>query len=185
MLQQILNMDKNITVWFYHGAPRIFFFDWISQLLNHPTVPFFLWLFIIIVLHRKKKITYILLPLFNLLLAGGIANYILKNVFMRIRPCVQYIVLHFSCPTDFSFPSGHATTSFAAAITLSILDPKRKALYYFIALFISFSRIYLGVHYLLDIMGGAIFAGIISLLSTKLIRCNMSHNTKGLPDHES
>jgi len=185
MLQYIFDTDKNITVWLYHYIPRTFFFDWISRLLNHPTIPFFLWLFIIIIIHRKKRITYILLPLFNLLLAGGIANYILKNIFIRIRPCSQYIVSRFPCPTDFSFPSGHATTSFAAAITLAMLDPKRKVLYYFIALIISFSRIYLGVHYIFDIIGGAFFAGIISLLSTKLIHRNMSYNKKSLPDHES
>jgi len=175
---QILNIDKNITLSIYHFIPRFFLFDWTSRLLDITSIPFFLWVIILIIFHyRKKSIYFILLPLFNLLIAGGIANYILKNIFERIRPCIQDIVISLSCPSDFSFPSGHAATSFAAATTIALLDPKRKILYYSIALIISLSRIYLGVHYLFDIIGGIILGISISILSMKILRINKSYKT--------
>lgn len=185
MFQQILTIDKDITIWIYHSVPRFFLFDWISQLVNIILVPIIIWTIILVIFHYQKRRYFILLPLFNLIVTGGITNYILKNVFMRIRPCIQDIVLNFLCPTDFSFPSSHAATSFAAATAISLLDPKRRILYYSVALFISLSRIYLGVHYLFDVIGGIVLGVTISLLSMKLIHHKRSHNMKNKPDHES
>jgi len=178
MFQQILTIDKNITILIYQYIPRFLLFDWISQLLNIVSVPFFLWaIILIIVYNRKKPLYFIWLPLFNLLVAGGIANYILKNIFERLRPCIYDIVINFSCPTDFSFPSGHAATSFATATTIALLDPKRKYLYYSIALIISISRVYLGVHYFFDVIGGIVSGTIISILSIKILHYIKAYKT--------
>lgn len=178
MFQDILTTDRQITLWIYHYFPRFFLFDLISQLINTTLVPIIIWTIILVIFHYRKKRYFIILPLFNLLIAGGIANYILKNLLLRIRPCMQDIVLNFPCPTDFSFPSSHAATSFAAATAISLLDPKRRTLYYSIALIVSLSRIYLGVHYILDVMGGIILGVTISMLLLKLTYYKISHNTK-------
>jgi undecaprenyl-diphosphatase len=59
-------------------------------------------------------------------------------------------------PTDASFPSGHAATSFAAATVLSFAWPRWAPAFFLLALAIGFSRVYVGVHYPLDIVGGAL-----------------------------
>src|SRR5439155_25519499 len=59
-------------------------------------------------------------------------------------------------PHDHSFPSGHAATSFAAATIRTALRPRGGPLWFLLALAIGFSRIYVVVHYPLDIIGRAI-----------------------------
>ena len=64
-------------------------------------------------------------------------------------------------PLSYSFPSGHAASSFAAAPTISRLWPGGRAVVWVLAILVSVSRIYVGVHYPLDVIGGAIL-GIVS-----------------------
>lgn len=179
MFQQILTIDRNISLWIYLLLPRFILLDWFSQILNVSFMPFLIWVIILTVFYyQKRQFFFIMLPLFNLIVSGGISNYILKNIFTRFRPCIQHIVINFSCPTDFSFPSGHAATMFAAATSIAILDPKKAVFYYSIALLISLSRIYLGVHYLLDVLSGAIIGILISLLLTKILNRKLSYKKK-------
>lgn len=70
-------------------------------------------------------------------------------------------------PTDHSFPSGHSATSFAAALVLARAVPQRAWLFYLLAAAIGFSRIYVGVHYPIDVLGGAVLG---LLVATALLR---------------
>jgi undecaprenyl-diphosphatase len=70
-------------------------------------------------------------------------------------------------PTDYSFPSGHTATSFAAALILARAVPSRAPLFFVLAAAIGFSRIYVGVHYPLDVLGGAALG---LLVATALLR---------------
>lgn len=81
-----------------------------------------------------------------------------KFVFMRVRPDVLSLVVE----TSYSFPSRHTAVLFAF---LPILFQEKKGVWVFIlALVIAYSRIYLGVHYLGDILGGVILGLIIGYL---------------------
>ena len=88
-----------------------------------------------------------------------LANFGLKNVFRRKRPLLEDLPQLIKTPTALSFPSAHATSSFAAARAYSPLLP--AAPLYAVAGAMALSRVYLGVHYPTDIVAGATFGTIM------------------------
>ena len=74
-------------------------------------------------------------------------------------------------PTDFSFPSGHAASSFACAGVMWHKLPRRAGVPVLIlAILISFSRLYIGVHYPTDVLAGAISGLLISFLAIRTVQ---------------
>ena len=65
-----------------------------------------------------------------------------------------------------SFPSNHAANCVAGAIILAICFPRRRYFFYIFALLVVYSRIYLGVHYPSDILGGAVVGLIAGYLAS-------------------
>lgn len=95
-----------------------------------------------------------------LALAAGaiVGNLVLKPLIARPRPFMelQGISNTLGMSFSYSFPSGHTTSSFAAAYMLTRCFGKSGALAYVPAAFIAFSRMYFFVHYPSDIIGGII-----------------------------
>ena len=71
-------------------------------------------------------------------------------------------------PATYSFPSGHATVSFACATVLALAVPRLRVPLYALATLISFSRVYVGVHYPLDVLAGAALGVAIAIALRKL-----------------
>ncbi len=94
-----------------------------------------------------------------------VGNLILKNLIARDRPCWinDTIQLLIEVPDDFSFPSGHTLASFIAAIVIFRHDKKLGIPALLLACFMSFTRLYLYVHFPTDILGGIILAIIIAI----------------------
>ena len=88
----------------------------------------------------------------------------LKGLFDRDRPPVRYASPDalVPVPRDASFPSGHAATSFAAATVLAFARPRWAPAFYLLAAAIAFSRVYVGVHYPLDVVGGAALGVVVA-----------------------
>lgn len=89
----------------------------------------------------------------------------LKAVFDRERPSLRYAEPEplVKTPHDSSFPSGHAATSFAAATVLTFAFPRLGPALFLLASAVAFSRVYVGVHYPLDVVGGALLGVLVGL----------------------
>ena len=94
-----------------------------------------------------------------------VGNGILKNVIARARPSWidPSIALLIPNPEDYSFPSGHTLASFEAAIMIFLHNKKWGAVALIIATLISFSRLYLFVHFPTDVLGAILLAVVISI----------------------
>ena len=73
-------------------------------------------------------------------------------------------------PHSGSFPSGHAATSFACATVLAFAFPRLAAPLYLLAAASAFSRVYVGVHYPLDVLGGAVLGIAVAIALLRLAR---------------
>lgn len=93
-------------------------------------------------------------------------NIILKNLVARIRPyeVIDGLTILIEKPGEFSFPSGHAGSSFAAGVIIFLSCPKKIGVPALILAFlISLSRLYVGVHYPTDVLGGMITGTLIAV----------------------
>ncbi len=106
---------------------------------------------------------FILLVILAIVLADQSVT-LWKQVFMRPRPCqaLTDIRLLVPCGTGKSFPSGHATNNFAGAMLAALCYRRWGKLLFIWAVAASYSRVYCGVHYPLDLLGGAVWGCIIS-----------------------
>jgi undecaprenyl-diphosphatase len=104
-----------------------------------------------------KRIAIFLYVVLAALVADVIA-YGLREAIGRDRPPLRFPDPHplVVVPHSGSFPSGHSATSFACAATLAWLTPLPKTALYLLAALIALSRVYNGVHYPIDVIGGAL-----------------------------
>ena len=133
-------------------------------------------------LENIKKINTLLVFLFIALLSSGVITQILKHIFGRPRPNYAFDGVSefsfFNLSSNFhSFPSGHASTIFTISIFLSLIMPKIKYLFIFLALIVALSRIAVGAHFFLDIVAGACVAFMGIKIATLIQRKNFSINS--------
>jgi undecaprenyl-diphosphatase len=96
--------------------------------------------------------------------ADELSKLALKPLFHRLRPYDSGldVILRIGKPSDTSFPSGHALDAFFLATFLAMFFPRLRWLYFALAFLMAFARVYVGVHYPTDVLGGAIIGSLLA-----------------------
>ena len=167
----ITNIDHIILFWIENNLR----FDWLTPFWKFMTLfgeGGFFWIALCLLLIAIKKTRKIgILMAVALIINALLVNVCIKNVVARVRPYDQFSDLTrlIVAQKDYSFKSGHTSASFACAIGLLIGLDKGKKRYAIpaivLACLIGFSRLYLGVHFPSDVLGGAIIGTLSALLA--------------------
>jgi undecaprenyl-diphosphatase len=158
-------VDARLERWIV--AHRVGFLDGAFVDLTHAGAAGIVWLVAAaaVALLRGRPRVFVLVAVADL--AAGLAANGLQRAFGHRRPDVSRLV---ALPHSHSFPSGHATTSFACAAVLATLEPRLRAPAILLAAAIAYSRLYVGVHYPADVLAGAALGAAIGLLTTAAAR---------------
>ncbi|GAA2903442.1 phosphatase PAP2 family protein [Enterococcus pseudoavium] len=162
--ETLVGFDRRIIQGVHHLYPQMNgYFLWVTKFANPITVVLLTLVFVGLFYFNKQKVTALWLAI-SMVLVSGAGNHLLKIFFQRSRPT---ILPHMVTEHSFSFPSGHATAStllFGTLIFVMGLFFKDKTprliaqiIVGLLIFSIVISRIYLGVHYPSDVLGGVLF----------------------------
>ncbi len=165
-------MEAVILIWIQENL-RAPWFDPIVKGITYLGEAGWFWILLSLVLiltktYRKTGIECGTSLVLHLILVNGVA----KNLFRRVRPyeVIDGLINLVGKQSDFSFPSGHTAASFAVAVVLLLRAPKKISIPAIVlAVLISLSRLYVGVHYPTDVLGGAIIGTLCAFLAVWLV----------------
>jgi membrane-associated phospholipid phosphatase len=141
-------------------------------------------LVVVIFLKRRHDTwRWLIVAYLNMFLIYEINNQIVKKIFQQIRPCddtnliskIRLLVDH--CPDNFGFTSMQSSINFGFIFFLYFTNSKilSKYMLFFIFMYviaISYSQIYIGVHYPKDVLGGAVLGSFVSFITARLYLLN-------------
>jgi len=167
--QQVIEFDEAMSSFIYNSH---------SNLIDHFMIMLstygreIVWAAVIVFMSiftgwKGKKIALIIVISFLIIMP---LNTLFKYFFERPRPSIEVQELGILPKNDFAYPSGHASIVSAGAAILLILFRKEKELLFSLILaaeaaLVCISRIYVGDHFLFDVVGGILLGVGISLLS--------------------
>ena len=172
--QEVIEFDEAMSSFIYNSH---------SNLIDHFMIVLstygreIVWVAVIVFMsiftgRKGKKIALIMVISFLIIMP---LNTLFKYLFERPRPSIQVQELGILPKNDFAYPSGHASIVSGGAVILLILFRKEKELLFSLILaaeaaLVCISRIYVGDHFLFDVVGGILLGVGISLLSISFSR---------------
>jgi undecaprenyl-diphosphatase len=180
-LKPLLRFDH----WLFHKINQVWinpFFDLVLPFIRQQEFWYFFYLFLLVFVLYNFGIRgcwWAVTLIMTVIIGDLFSSSLIKSLIFRFRPCRnpdladQVRVLTNYCPQSSSFTSSHACNHFAAAwfifITLNQTGSWRWMLFLW-AFVISYAQIYVGVHFPLDILGGAILGSSIGLAMSKFFK---------------
>ena len=189
MIDFLLKIDS-FLFYFINSTLSNPIFDIIFVPFHKPQEQWILIFFVLLVLisyiykYSKKALLVIIFLIFGIIITDQIGRAI-KNLELRKRPYITEEYVNISNKIDIkkdqnnnyketessrkSFPSNHSANIFFISFFLYYIYPNKKKYFIALALLVSISRVYVGVHYPADIIAGAILGIIISYLIIKIL----------------
>ncbi|MCX2739351.1 phosphatase PAP2 family protein [Pontibacter anaerobius] len=176
MVEALEQLDKDIFI--YLNNMHSPFWDAIMVFVSEKLVwiPFYLGLIGYLVWrYRRQSIPMLVMVLIAIGLADFVASGIMKPYFMRLRPChdpslSEFINIVEGCGGKFGFISSHAANTFALAVFFNLILSDRYLIFKIVlvawAVVVTYSRIYLGVHFPADVLLGALLGSILAFLAS-------------------
>ena len=173
------SVDGQLAVWVatHRYAPLNQVFVWLGTIEKLGAVWIVLALVAALATRRRavETIGIVLLTALATFTADAV-SFGIKDLVHRTRPFVAHPEIHplYSVHSS-SFPAGHAATAFAAATLLSYVFRRGLPLFAFLAAAVAFSRVYVGVHYPGDVLGGAAVGVAVGAAAAALLALVRRH----------
>jgi len=182
MTQPLIDADKWLFLFLnssFHWAPIDVVMMWLSE-VKHFYLIYALLLAFLFWKGGTQGRCAVFVIIITILLTDQISAHFIKPLVERMRPCHELagVVNLGGCGEGYSFPSTHATNMFALAVVLASYFSRRKYYYYLFAFLVAYSRIHLGVHYPLDIIGGAVFGMCVAWCVVRTINLVYPHRER-------
>lgn len=161
----LLNLDRSVFL-FFNALLIHPVLDYVMPIITKFTfwiIPGLIAAALFIKRERKKALIIIGLLVLTVVIVDQTSTQILKKFFARPRPCHPDFLVEGGRfllgirRSLVSFPSSHSANMFGAAMLLFKFYPRRAVYFFAFASLIAYSRVYNGVHYPIDILGGAVF----------------------------
>lgn len=142
----------------------------IALFLSYPFTYFVIFLLIIWAVFISQRKMYNFSLLFLSGLTSWLVSNILKNIIRMNRPFVDLNIIPVYKEIGFSFPSQHMAVFIAIATSMFFINRKAGYVFLIIAFLIGISRVIIGVHYPVDLLGGLVVGVLVSLIFIELFK---------------
>jgi len=183
LFENLIQFDTSLF-YFFNVKLQNGIFDFLMPILtnlDYWRIPLGMMVVLLLIFGKKRGRIAVLLLVVGIALSDQLCNNVLKPLIQRIRPCnvLEEIHLLVNCTRAYSFPSSHAMNIFTGCILFSYSYPKSKVILLIIAVLVSYSRIYVGVHYPFDVLAGVILGIFCAFIIITLFKF-LSKNFRGL-----
>jgi undecaprenyl-diphosphatase len=180
----VISLDQQLEQWIVEH--RLGWLDPLFVGLTYAGTHGLLWIGLGIVVAVALRRPWVAVMVAAAVVLADLSASGLKQATDRRRPeeTLHGIDVLVTTPSTPAFPSGHAATSFAAVVVLSVAAPAVAPAIVVLAALVGFSRLYVGVHFPLDVLAGALLGVAVAtalLLLARSLRRSRSPRTQGLP----